>query len=83
MFIKWIVCEVKESFKKEFSIAQEQWIETKYSEDFIGQVGGFDLNNKNIACVISFWKNEHSLKLFMENTHDKVFHNNNQSSGVS
>lgn len=79
MYIKWIVCNVNKNFEKEFSTAQEQWIETQNSVDFIGQVGGFDLNNKKIACIISFWENESSLKLFMKNIHDKVFLNNNQS----
>ena len=79
MYIKWIVCEVKNNFKKEFSTAQEQWIETQNSVGFIGQVGGFDLKSKNIACIISFWENENSLKLFMKNIHDKIFLKNNQS----
>jgi len=79
MYIKWIVCEVKDSFEKEFSIAQEQWIETQNSVGFIGQVGGWDLNHHKTACIISFWKNENALNLFMKNIHDKIFFNNSQS----
>ncbi len=79
MYIKWIVCEVKDNLEKEFSIAQERWIETQNSIGFIGQVGGVDLNNKRMACIISFWENECSLKLFMLKTHDKIFFNNKQS----
>jgi hypothetical protein len=65
MHIKWIVCEIKNSFEKEFSTAQEQWIETQNSVGFIGQVGGWDLNHNKTACIISFWKNRDSLNLFM------------------
>ena len=79
MYIKWIVCEVKNNSEKEFSAAQEQWVETQNSDGFIGQVGGWDINNKNTACIISFWENENSLNLFMKNIHDKIFFMNNQS----
>jgi heme-degrading monooxygenase HmoA len=79
MHIKWIVCEIKNSFEKEFLTAQEQWIETQNSVGFIGQVGGWDLNHNKTACIISFWKNRDSLNLFMKNIHDKIFFNNSQS----
>ncbi len=79
MYIKWIVCEVKNNLKEEFSSAQEKWIETKNSEGFIGQVGGFDLNNKTDACIISFWENDDALNIFMNKFHNKIFFNNNQS----
>jgi len=79
MVVKWIVCNIKNNFKKEFSLAQEQWIETQNAIGFIGQAGGWDLDNKKTACIISFWENEKSLKLFMENIHDKIFSTNMQS----
>jgi heme-degrading monooxygenase HmoA len=79
MHIKWIVCKVKDNFKKEFSIAQERWIETQNSIGFIGQVGGWDLNHNNTACIISFWENENSLNLFMKNIHDGLFYSSSQS----
>ncbi len=79
MFIKWIVCEIKDSFKEEFSIAQKQWIETQNATGFMGQVGGWDLNHYKTACIISFWENENALNLFMKNIHDKIFFNNSQS----
>lgn len=79
MCIKCIVCEIKDSFEKEFSMAQKQWIKTQNSAGFIGQVGGWDLNHHKTACIISFWENENSLNLFMKNIHDKIFFNNSQS----
>ena len=74
-----MVCEVKNNSEKEFSVAQEQWIETKNSDGFIGQAGGWELNNKKTACIISFWENENSLNLFMKNIHDKIIFISNQS----
>ena len=79
MYVKWIVCDIKNNFEKDFSLAQEQWVETQYAPGFIGQVGGWDSKNKKTACIISFWKNENALKLFMKNMHDKIFFNNKQS----
>lgn len=79
MVVKWIVCDIKNNFKKEFSFAQEQWIETQKAIGFIGQVGGWDMENEKTACIISFWENENFLKLFMKNMHDKIFFNNKQS----
>jgi heme-degrading monooxygenase HmoA len=79
MVAKWIVCDVKNNLKKEFSLAQEQWKETQNVIGFIGQVGGWDMENKKTACIISFWENEKFLKLFMKNIHDKIFFSNNQS----
>lgn len=78
MVVKWIVCDIKNNLKKEFSVAQEQWMETQNAIGFIGQVGGWDMENKNTACIISFWENEKFLKLFMENIHDKIFFSNKQ-----
>ncbi len=79
MHIKWIICEVKEGFEKEFSIAQEQWGATRGATGFIGQIGGWDLNHSRTACIISFWKAEHYLKQFMKDTHDSIFFKNTQS----
>jgi len=79
MYVKWIVCEIKKDYEKDFSLAQEQWICTKNATGFIGQVGGWDSENKKTACIISFWENEKSLKLFMKNIHDKIFFMNKQS----
>ena len=79
MYVKWIVCDIKNNYEKEFSLAQEQWIETRYAPGFIGQVGGRDLKNKKTACIISFWEKENFLKLFMKNMHNKIFLNNRQS----
>lgn len=78
MHIKLIVCNVKENLKRDFSKAQEKWFETRQADGFVGQIGGWDLNNENDACIVSFWKNKKSLESFMQNTHDKIIHGNQQ-----
>ncbi len=78
MYIKWIVCYVKYDKKQEFSIAQEKWHKTDIVKGFIAQTGGWDSKNKNIACIISFWKSKIHLENFMKNIHDNIFDENKQ-----
>ncbi|MBE0650848.1 MAG: YdbC family protein [Bacteroidales bacterium] len=78
MIIKWIVCEVEDEKKQAFSAAQEKWLEIKGAKGFLAQVGGWDLENQNVACIIAFWESRADLYSFMSNLHDKIFHGNNQ-----
>ncbi|MGV6846521.1 MAG: YdbC family protein [Lutibacter sp.] len=79
MYIKWIVCQVNNHQKNAFSLAQEKWRETASCNGFLGQVGGWNLQNNNEACIISFWKDKESLTNFMNNIHDYIFFKNKQS----
>jgi len=83
MYIKWIVCKVKDSQKNDFSIAQQQWKIMENSPGFIAQIGGFNLKNNNEACIVSFWKDKNSLQYFMDNPHDEIFLKNKQSFSYS
>ena len=78
MFIKWIICKVENHKKHTFSFAQEKWSEMIKYKGFIAQAGGWDLNTKNEACIISFWDNKESLDYFIKNTHDTIFNNTKQ-----
>ncbi len=78
MYIKWIVCDVKENFRDEFSLAQEKWKAIKNINGFKGQAGGWNLEKTSEACIISFWKDKKSLTYFMEYIHDDIFHDNKQ-----
>jgi len=78
MYIKWIVCEVPNDKKEQFTIAQEKWKRTAESEGFIAQTGGWNLKNPNEACTIVFWENKESLLYFMEHLHDTIFIDNHQ-----
>ena len=78
MYIKWIICDVKEDKKQEFTLAQDKWVKTADAEGFIAQVGGWDMKNNSEACIISFWKNKESLENFMNGLHDTIFDKNKQ-----
>jgi heme-degrading monooxygenase HmoA len=78
MLIKWIVCNVPENKKVEFSYAQEQWESLNNIDGFLGQIGGWDLNTLSKAGIISFWRDQLSYQLFMEHKHDKIFKANEQ-----
>lgn len=78
MYIKWIVCKVKEHKKQNFAEAQEKWESTSDSNGFIAQTGGWDLKNKNDACIISFWESKEYLEAFMQGPHDEIIKSNKQ-----
>ena len=79
MYIKWIVCDVKEDKKQEFTIAQNKWVKTADADGFIAQAGGWNLKNNSEACIISFWDNKASLENFMNDFHDTIFDKNKQA----
>ncbi|GET23268.1 DUF4937 domain-containing protein [Prolixibacter denitrificans] len=79
MYIKWIVCQVKEGMKDAFSRAQEQWISTGQAEGFIAQVGGWNVQSENEACIIAFWESRGHAERFMVSLHDRVVEENRQS----
>lgn len=79
MYIKWIVCEVSDDKKKSFSGAQEKWKGMADSNGFLAQVGGWDIDNQNVACVIAFWETKKDLDFFMDHIHNQIFHGNKQS----
>lgn len=79
MYIKWIICRVKENERQNFSRAQEKWERTSGANGFIAQTGGWDLINKNEACIISFWKNKELYEIFMRDLHDEIINDNKQA----
>lgn len=83
MLIKWIKCQVNEFDKTLFSNAQCSWSKVKNVDGFLGQIGGWDKHNQCVAGIISFWKDNHSYKNFMENIHDEIFENSNQRNTYS
>lgn len=78
MYIKWIICRVKENERQKFSEAQEKWERISNADGFIAQTGGWDFQNKNDACIISFWKNKKFLDAFMTNIHNEIIKDNKQ-----
>lgn len=78
MVVKWIECTVKENMKEAFSAAQEQWGQTAGTPGFIAQTGGWDAQDKNLACIAAFWEDEKALSRFMKDQHDDIFNRNLQ-----
>ena len=79
MYIKWIICRVNENERQQFSEAQEKWESTSNADGFIAQTGGWDLQNKNEACIISFWENKELYEIFMRDLHDEITRDNKQA----
>ncbi|MEJ2617523.1 MAG: DUF4937 domain-containing protein, partial [Ignavibacteriaceae bacterium] len=78
MYIKWIVCKVKENERQNFSKAQEKWERSSEADGFVAQTGGWNLINNNEACIISFWKSKKFLEVFMKDMHDEIAKDNKQ-----
>jgi hypothetical protein len=78
MFIKRIVCQVDQDQKKAFSKAQEQWANIRNTKGFVGQIGGWQVENESTAVIISFWKNSNNYEFFMKHIHDGITHQNKQ-----
>ena len=79
MYIKWIICRVKKNERQQFSEAQEKWERTSNADGFIAQTGGWDLQNKNEACIISFWENKELYEIFMRDLHNEITRDNKQA----
>ncbi|OIK04289.1 YdbC family protein [Bacillus sp. MUM 13] len=80
MIIKRISCQVKKDQIDLFSKLQAQWQPVNTINGFLGQVGGWSIKNEFTACVFSFWENKDVYAYFMNNVHDGIFLNTNQSS---
>jgi RimJ/RimL family protein N-acetyltransferase/heme-degrading monooxygenase HmoA len=78
MLVKWITCQVKKEEKAAFKKAQDAWSEVNKSPGFLGQAGGWNLDNPIEACVVSFWKDEEAYHYFMKNIHNNILNSNQQ-----
>ena len=78
MYLKWIVCDVKKDKIREFSVAQQKWDRSTVAEGFIAQFGGWNINNKTEACILSIWEHKNHQEKFMNDLHDQIFENNKQ-----
>lgn len=77
MFGKWIVCEVRENLKEEFSAAQQKWDAVKKCKGFITQLGGWD-SESGKACILGIWEDENYYNNFMNSLHDIITEENKQ-----
>ena len=72
MLLKWIVCTVPDEKKDRFSRAQGQWSALKNVDGFLGQLGGWNLNEPSQACIIAFWQDAARYRRFMSDVHDTI-----------
>ena len=78
MLIKWIRAEVQNVNMHLFTSSQEGWSELSKVNGFLGQVGGWNLNNSNEACILGFWRDLDSYHDFMNLNHDEIYERSNQ-----
>jgi hypothetical protein len=73
VLVKWMVCKVLPHERVKFSLAQEEWIALKEVNGFIGQIGGWDLIEKNCACILALWEDMDTYNHIMKQAHDEIF----------
>lgn len=79
IFGKWIRCQVEPHNKNSFSAAQARWSELAGLRGFLGQAGGWNVQQPTEACLVSFWKDADAYQDFMNNHHDPIFHRTGQA----
>jgi len=83
MRLKWIQCEVSQNHRDAFAVAQQAWRRLKTVDGFCGQIGGWDLKNPSLACVLGLWSNEYAYRRFMNDVHDGIFNTSGQQETYS
>lgn len=78
MLIKWIVCQVPEEKRADFSRAQESWKDLAGADGFYWQRGGWNRHRPSEACILSCWRDQHAYDQFMASLHDTIFQANHQ-----
>ncbi len=72
MLLKWIVCQVPDSERGQFSRAQSHWWKLTWVPGFLGQLGGWDQSRPDHACILSIWENQAHYEHFMRVIHDGI-----------
>ena len=55
-----------------------KWGDLRYVPGFLGQLGGWNVQDPSEACILAFWENEEMYKEFMEKHHDPIYEKTNQ-----
>ena len=80
MIVKFIVCQVGASQRRDFSHAQQQWRALCGVDGFLGQVGGWAAKEPCAAVILGGWRDSSAYDCFMGEIHDNIFHAFNQQS---
>jgi hypothetical protein len=77
MLIKWIHCITQDPIS--FAKAQAKWKSLQGCNGFLGQFGGFSVENQEDAYIIGIWKDSSSYERFMNVEHDRIFEGSKQA----
>ncbi|MDQ0243654.1 heme-degrading monooxygenase HmoA [Bacillus fengqiuensis] len=80
MLAKMMTCHVHEDQKDVFSYKQQHWAALAHVDGFIGQLGGWNLEQQEEAFVFGLWEDEEAYQDFMKHTHDSIFYKSGQKS---
>jgi heme-degrading monooxygenase HmoA len=78
MLAKMMTCHVHDNQKDVFSYKQQHWSALAHVDGFIGQLGGWNIDQPTEAFVLGLWDNEETYQDFMKNTHDSIFYKSGQ-----
>jgi Domain of unknown function (DUF4937 len=82
LLLKLISCQVGIGKKDIFNLGQAAWSQLNTIPGFLGQIGGWDTKDNNIAHIISLWKDTESYQYFMNNVHDEMYGNSPQAPSI-
>lgn len=80
MLAKMMTCHVHEDQKDVFSYKQQHWAALAHVDGFIGQLGGWNMEQQKEAFVFGLWEDEEAYQNFMKHTHDSIFYKSGQQS---
>ena len=72
MVVKWIVCRVPEPKRDAFAVAQSEWRLLQGTAGFLGQAGGWNVDEPTEACIVSLWTSMPHYEDFMARRHDEM-----------
>ncbi|MFC3884647.1 YdbC family protein [Bacillus songklensis] len=78
MLAKMMTCHVHDNQKDVFSYKQQHWAALAHVDGFIGQLGGWNVDQPTEAFVLGLWENEEMYQDFMKHTHDSIFYKSGQ-----
>jgi hypothetical protein len=78
MLAKMMTCHVHDNQKDMFSYKQQHWASLAHVDGFIGQLGGWNIDQPTEAFVLGLWDNEETYQDFMKHTHDSIFYKSSQ-----
>ncbi|TYR79314.1 DUF4937 domain-containing protein [Priestia megaterium] len=78
MLTKIIKGSIPANKKSSFSYTQQHWAALAHVDGFIGQLGGWNVEDETDACIIGLWDSEDSYQEFMKQTHDSIFYSSKQ-----